>query len=125
MRDIELLTLKAFLAALDSQPPLSEEEKQTIQDIFADLENRVGELHKFAHNSPNLQTPYKTCRQWLSQKAAERGVGTFALPDSTPEVRPLERENLVRPLTELDTMQETEVKEKTQSWFKWLRGKKD
>ena len=81
MKDADVLTLKAFLAALCQQrSPLSDTIKEKLADIAQSLETRIGELHDLAISIPALKIPYESARLLLTDTAAKEKIGLKFLP---------------------------------------------
>ncbi|MEM1281118.1 MAG: hypothetical protein AAGG53_14130 [Cyanobacteria bacterium P01_H01_bin.152] len=108
MKDAEAQILKAFLYALMQQTEaLSESVLQQIQAIAASLDTRVVELHDLATAVPALELPYNTAYDWLTARAAERGLGLDFLPAKPDNsVKSVKSDNIARPIqTHLEEMQ--------------------
>jgi hypothetical protein len=102
MKDADVLTLKAFLAALCQQrSPLSDTIKGKLADIARSPETRIGELDDVAIANPPLKIPYKNARLWLTSTAAERQKGLKILPlDNADDDNNQETSNSTRNIQE-------------------------
>lgn len=76
MKDGDLLTLKAFIAAYEAndRPPIPE-----LAEIRANLDQRVKELHKIACNHAQLRDDYEKARVLLTSAAGERKAGLYVV----------------------------------------------
>lgn len=95
LKDSQLLTLKAFLAAyaVGDRPDIPE-----LAAIRADLAHRVGELEAIARQHPQLSANYQQARQLLTDAANTRKAGTYAIPEPPPNDTSTDVENLARVL---------------------------
>lgn len=77
MKNGDLLTLKAFIAAYEAndRPPIPE-----LAEIRANLDQRVKELDGIACNHNQLCKDYKKARTLLTAAASSRKAGTYVPP---------------------------------------------
>jgi len=111
MKDADVLTLKAFLAALCQQrSPLSDTIKEKLADIAQSLETRIGELHDLAISIPALKIPYESARLWLTDTAAKEKIGLKFLPaDNADDDNNRETPNLTRDIQDFIAQMECTI----------------
>jgi len=86
MKDLDKLTLTAFLAALcQQQSPLSDEVQAQLREIAQSLETQVMDLHNLAINTPDLKNSYNNARLCLNSLAAQNEIGLKNLPAENHE----------------------------------------
>ncbi len=103
MKDADILTLKAFLAALCQQrSPLSDTIEEKLADIAQSLETRIGELHDLAISIPALKIPYESARLLLTDTAAKEKIGLKFLPaDNADDDNNRETPNITRNIQDI------------------------